>query len=222
MIEDFAKLIPDSVMHRSGKAFYSGRLAFSSPSDLYILGVNPGGDPEEYPDETVDSHTEWVLGSSPKNWSAYRDESWGTSGAEAGGRGMQPRMLHFFHRLNVNPGEVPASNVVFARSSSRATIEGDYTQMASDCWPFHQAVIDRLGVRIVVCLGNDAGGWIRSRLLAHQQVDEFVEYNNRRWTSRLYATSSGLKVAVLTHPSRAAWTNSKTDPSGLVIKVLAS
>ena len=54
MIEDFAKLIPDSIMHRSGKAFYSGRLAFSSPSGLYVLGVNPGGDPEEYPDETVD------------------------------------------------------------------------------------------------------------------------------------------------------------------------
>ena len=222
MIEDFAKLIPDSIMHRSGKAFYSGRLAFSSPSDLYILGVNPGGDPEEYPDETVDSHTEWVLGSSPKNWSAYRDESWGTSGAEAGSRGMQPRILHFFRRLNMRPGEVPASNVVFARSSRKATLEGDYTQMASDCWQFHQAVIDSLGVRIVVCLGNDVGSWVRSRLFAHQQVEEFVEDNDRRWTSRLYASSSGLKIAVLTHPSIAAWTNSKTDPTGLVLNALQS
>ena len=222
MIEDFAKLVPDLIKHRSGKAFYSGRLAFSLPSDLYILGVNPGGKPEEYPDETVDSHTEWVLGSSPKNWSAYRDESWGTSGARAGSRGMQPRMLHFFRQLNVNPGEVPASNVVFARSSRKATLEGDYTKMATDCWRFHQAVIDGLDVRIVVCLGNDAGGWVRSRLFAHQQIAEFVEDNNRRWTSRLYANSNGLKVAVLTHPSIAAWTNPKTDPTRLVLNAFQS
>ena len=220
MIEDFAKLIPNSIMHRSGKVFYSGRLAFNSPSDLYILGVNPGGNPDEYHHETVESHTQWVLGKSPENWSAYRDESWGTSGAAAGSRRMQPRILHFFGRLNVNPGEVPASNVVFARSSDKETFKGNYTQMASDCWRLHQAVIDRLGVRIVVCLGNDTGDWVRSRLFARQQIDEFVEDNNRRWKSRLYTNSRGLKVAVLAHPSRADWRNPDADPTGLVVNAL--
>ena len=220
MIEDFAKLIPESLKHRSGKAFYSGKAAFNSPADLYIIGVNPGGKPEEYPDETVDSHNKWVLGRSPQNWSAYRDESWGTSGAAAGSRGMQPRILHFFRKLNLNPGAVPSSNVVFARSARKATLEGDYNQMASACWDFHQAVIDSLGVRIVVCLGGDAGDWVRSRLYANQQIDEFVEDNNRKWTSRVYANAKGQKIAVLTHPSIAAWTNPKTDPTGLIVKAL--
>ena len=220
MIDDFARLIPESIMRRSGKAFYSGRDAFNSPTDLYILGVNPGGKPEEYPDETVDSHTKWVLGRSPKNWSAYRDESWGIEGAAAGSRGMQPRILHFCRKLNLNPGAVPSSNVVFARSARKATLAGDYSQMASACWDFHQEVIDSLGICVVVCLGSDAGDWVRSQLFAQQQVDEFVEDNNRRWTSRTYSNSKGQKVAVLAHPSIAAWTNPKTDPTGLVVNAL--
>ena len=220
MIEDFAKLIPESMMHRSGKAFYSGRLAFNSQSDLYILGVNPGGKPEEYPHETVNSHTEWVLERSPENWSAYRDESWGTRGAEAGSRGMQPRVLHLFRKIGINPGEVPSSNAVFARSSRKATLKGDYRQMASTCWRFHQAVIDGTGARVVVCLGNDAGNWVRSNLYANRQIDEFVEDNRRKWKSRLYTNARGLKIAVLTHPSIADWTNPYSDPTGLVIDAL--
>ena len=208
-------------MHRSGKAFYSGRLAFSSPSDLYILGVNPGGKPEEYPDETVDSHTKWVLGRSPQDWSAYQDESWGTSGAAAGSRGMQPRILHFFRKLNLNPGEVPSSNVIFARSASEEDLKRrEYSLMDAACWPFHQAIINNLGVRVVVCLGGKAGNWVRSRMNARQQVDEFVEDNNRRWKSRVYANALGQKVAVLTHPSRADWTNPDSDPTGLVVNAL--
>ena len=43
MIEEFIELIPQSLYGESGAAFYSGRRAFSAPSDLYILGANPGG-----------------------------------------------------------------------------------------------------------------------------------------------------------------------------------
>ena len=52
MIEDFVRLIPESLMDKPGKAFYSGRDAFEPPKELYILGANPGGIPE-YESETV-------------------------------------------------------------------------------------------------------------------------------------------------------------------------
>ena len=42
-----------------GKAFHSGRLAFFSPRDPYILGLNPGGDPGDR-SETVASNIEQV------------------------------------------------------------------------------------------------------------------------------------------------------------------
>ena len=220
LLEEFTKLIPKTVMDMSGKVFYSGRQAFGSESNLYILGVNPGGSPEEYPQETVRSHTQWVLQSSPDDWSEYRDASWGTAGAAPGTQGMQPRVLHMLRRLGVNPGEVPASNVIFARSARKATLKGNYNQMATDCWAFHRAVIEELDVRLIVCLGSDAGNWVRRRLQAHQLVGKFVEHNNRRWMSRVYASASGPRVAVLAHPSIADWTNEQTDPSGLVVDVL--
>lgn len=44
MIDDLKKLIPGSLLGESGAAFYSGRAAFSTPSRLYILGLNPVAD----------------------------------------------------------------------------------------------------------------------------------------------------------------------------------
>ena len=218
MIQDFVRLIPRSLTNTSGKVFYSGRRAFESQSGLYVLGVNPGGDPQEQSDETVSSHTNSVLHSEPENWSAYRDESWG--GRPPGTVRMQPRMLHLFRRLGVDPGEVPASNVVFVRSGRKANLKGDFSQLAMECWPFHQAVVQQLGVRVILCLGQDPGDWVRDRFLTQTQVDEFIEDNNRGWRSRSYENASGLTVVVATHPSRVDWTAPATDPTQLVERAL--
>ena len=45
MIEDLARTIPRKLCDESGSMFYSGRAAFSGPGPLYILGLNPGGNP---------------------------------------------------------------------------------------------------------------------------------------------------------------------------------
>ena len=79
-IEEFAGLIPDSVLDVSGKLFVSGRNAFGSPSKLYVYGLNPGGAPEAYAQETVRSHTDKVLHDVPDNWSALTGEAWGRNG----------------------------------------------------------------------------------------------------------------------------------------------
>lgn len=70
-IYDFIKHIPSALLSRSGKVFYSGRRAFSFRSNLYVLGVNPGGAPEDYDVETVDGHTHDVLRHFADDWSAY-------------------------------------------------------------------------------------------------------------------------------------------------------
>ena len=68
MIEAFAKLIPDHLLGESGKAFYSGRDAFGHQSPLYILGLNPGGDPRAQAEETIARHTKIVLLEKPNDW----------------------------------------------------------------------------------------------------------------------------------------------------------
>ena len=92
--------------------------------------------------------------------------------------------------------------------------------MLNLCWPVHQAVIDALGIKVVVCMGNTCGQWVRERTGANLCVDKFVENNARRWQSHLHRSPTNLMVATLTHPSIAAWNSDDADPIGLVERAL--
>ena len=220
MIEQFVKLIPKTWLNQSGQVFYAGRLAFSRPRALYLLGLNPGGSAEDQASETIKWHTSRVLADFKPDWSAYRDESW--QGRPGGKWGMQPRVLHLLRQLGMSPAEVPASNAIFLRSRTEALIAAEFTTLASQCWPFHQQVIEHLQPRVILCFGQLAGNWVRGQVGAHELREVFVEDNRRRWENRLYQTDTGLNVVVATHPSRADWTKEACDPSSLVRAALSN
>lgn len=217
-IERFAALIPTELLSESGKVFYSGRSAFSNPSPLYVLGVNPGGAPENYPTETVGNHTRQVLEELPDDWSAYRDEVW--EGAAPGTYGMAPRLLHLFGQLKLQPDQLPASNLIFVRSRREEHIRDRQAALADLCWPFHESIIATLRPRAILCLGATAGYYVRKRFSASRLVAPFVEQNKRRWKSQSFAGATGPQVVIATHPSIADWSASATDPSGLVQEAL--
>lgn len=217
-IEHFAALIPAQLLAESGKVFYSGRSAFAHRSPLYVLGVNPGGAPENYPTETVGNHTRLVLEELPDDWSAYRDEVW--EGAAPGTYGMAPRVLHLLRQLTLKPDKVPATNLIFVRSRSEACIRQRWTALADLCWPLHACIIATLRPRVILCLGGTVGKYACKRLAASRLVGQFVERNNRRWKSQVFEDASGLRIVVATHPSRADWSAPATDPSGLVRQAL--
>jgi hypothetical protein len=219
MIEEFAKLVPPEIMDRSGSVFYSGRAAFGSPNDLYLIGVNPGGNPVGQADETVARHMGKVL-AGREAWSEYLDESW--KGAPPGTFGMQPRVLHMLRRLSLDPRTTPASNLVFLRSSRESGIDGtEMKWLAQLCWPVHQAVLEKLRPRVIVCFGRTAGAYVRSRLGADLPVLDFVENNARRWRSTAHANQMGVTVVTVTHPSIADWTSPAADPTSLVQSMLS-
>ena len=220
MIENFAKKIPSELRNKSGKVFYSGRVAFSKPGKLYILGLNPGGDPIKQSGEAVGWHTRKVLGEKPDNWSEYRDESW--RGRPPGQRGMQPRILHLLEKLALDPGTVAASNIIFLRSRREANIKNEINRLAETCWPFHQAVIESIRPRVILCLGGRAGDFVKRKTGAGDLVDCFVENNERRWKSTICVNRDGLKIITASHPSIADWTNPDTDPSELIKQALKS
>lgn len=215
-MEEFVELLPETWLDRAGSVFFSGRRAFEEPCGLYLLGLNPAGDPAG--EHMIRGNVESVLREGPENWSAWRDERWG--GKEPGRNFRQRRVLHLFERVGLDPGEVPAREVIFLRSTKWRIDLGDLEPLAQRCWPFHQAVIETLGVRVVVCLGKAAGNLVRQRLDAHDMVDEFVEDNRRRWKSTVHTNAQGLAVATLAHPSQVAWTAPASDPTGLVERSL--
>ncbi len=221
LMEYFADLVPDSIRGASGHLFYSGRNAFERESRLYVLGLNPGGCPRKQANRTVGGAIESVLGMRQRDWSAYRDESW--RGKPAGTHGLQPRILHLFRELGLNPGNVPSSNLIFVRSTQAADLNHHFSELADLCWSFHETVIKTLGVNTVLCFGRRCGKQVRRRLDAHIFVEEFLEKNDRGWKSCWHTSEDGkFSVLTLTHPSRAAWQNPETDPTPLVRKALES
>ena len=219
MIEQFARLIPRNLLDESGSVFYSGRNAFSKPNNLYILGLNPGGEPNDRKDDSIRLDTEEILRGRPDNWSEYRDGEW--ENKPPGKHGMQPRILHLLRKLNLDPGTVPASNIAFLRSSQEKSFKGDIYAIAEECWPLHQAVISELGVTVILCFGRTAGAWVRYKVGADKKISEFVEKNKRKWRSKIYTNSNDILVADFTHPSRANWVAPDTDPSELMLDIVS-
>ena len=218
MIEQFVKLIPEDLKEISGSVFYSGRNAFEGGKKLYILGLNPGGSPDEQSDETINWHTNLVLNGKPANWSEYCDEQWQKK--HAGTYGLQPRVIHLLKNIGLDPRLTPSSNICFVRSRREKNISNQINQIIEKCWPFHEAVINRLKIKIILCFGSTSGNTVRKKLNAVKLIDEFIENNNRKWKTRVYQNYSGMIVIIAPHPSIADWTNEKTDPSKIVKKYL--
>ena len=227
MIYEFVNLIPAELLDYSGKVFVSGRTAFGSPSDLYILGLNPGGAPENNVQETVRTHTHKVLHEVPDDWCALTDEAWGRNGHRLQ-HPMQRNLLHLMKSLGLDHRRIPASDLVFARSQDASKIgKKDLDRFANLCWPFHRAVIERLGVGVILCLGREAVERVKACIKADnpsagefEVVDSFVEDGGLKVESRTYRNRHGLSVVQLAHPSRFHWTSPRSDPSGLVQRAL--
>lgn len=209
--------VSPEIQCRSGSVFYSGRSAFSAPAPLYLLGLNPGGNPDRQAAETIGADIDQFL-TERTDWSAYVDQSW--EGRAAGTHGMQPRVLLMLKQLGLDPRRVPASNVVFVRSRDEQALEAEKRALLATCWPVHAAVIAALNVRMIVCFGGTSGRWTREKMNAHEPIDEFSERNRRGWTSRAHRASDGRIVATLTHPSRADWTNPLADPTPFLARLL--
>jgi hypothetical protein len=216
--DQFAALVDPDLYDRSGKVFYSGRAAFSAPAPVYLLGLNPGGSPVQQAEQTIGRNLE-AWRSRPTRWSDYLDESW--AGMPPGTYGMAPRIRHLFERLSLDPREVPASNVVFVRSAREADLAAEKQELLDKCWRVHSAVIQALGISTIVCLGGTAGRWVRARLDANEKAGEFVERNKRAWRSEAHLNREGLCIVTATHPSIVDWRNPASDPTPLILGVLA-
>jgi len=218
-MSNFLNLVDISLVTRSGSIFYSGQSAFLEETDLYILGLNPGGSPLEQATETIQADMQ--LSRSMRNeWSAYQDDAW--QGKEPGSHGMQPRVLYLLKKMGRDPRKTPSSNVVFVRTNREADLVAEKEALLTTCWRVHAKVIDTLRIKTIICFGGTAGLWVREKLNAHDLIGTFIENNNRRWTNRAHCNAFGQCVITLTHPSIVDWTATATDPSSFVISMMTS
>lgn len=221
--DELLDLVPGELHPEFGEVFYSGRTAFERPSPIYLLGFNPGGDPAKAALNRYTIGADLVAARTPerRDWSGFEDE-WREFGP--GAVAFQRRVRHLITTCGYNPRRVPVSNAIFVRSTRVETLEaGRATALLQECWVVHAEVIRRLEVRVVVCLGQGAGVWVRDRLGADARapIESFVEDNGRRWRSTTHRGRGGIEIVTLTHPSVADWTNPRSDPTELVLNALA-
>ena len=217
MIEDFIKLVPDWMLDKSGNVFASGRTAFDKPSDVYVLTGHPGGHPQEEL-QTLRSQIDMVLNRVPEDWSNFRDISWGRF--QTGQHVTQKSMLHLFDGLGRNASDVPASTLVFLRAPSNEELDNKQ-ELAETCWPFHRAIIERLGIKAIVCVGKGfPGQWVRMKLgCGREPIDRFNDVQGK--TSLTYEAPRGLRVVTLVYPTRGIdWSKSGDGHASLVQRAL--
>lgn len=159
--QDIVAAIPAEIRDAvAGSVLYSGRSAWvrSTRPEIYLLGYNPGG-VSGSDANTLGQQAAKML--EAERWSSYEDESWGPA---KGMSPMQVRIRDLFRELKIDLRGTPASNVVFARSSQIAHLEASTRrQWETVCWQFHKTMIEHLQPKIVLVLGNEAEGFVRTQ-----------------------------------------------------------
>lgn len=219
-IIDALNKLPESLKSKSGAAFYTGQSAFEGTKLVYVLGLNPGGNPSLQIEETISSHINKFINSNI-DWSEYQDGSW--RGKIAGTHGMQPRVLHLFSKLGIDPRKTPSSNIFFVRSPRENNIEkSDMNNWMELCWDVHKVVIDELKIKVIICFGQTAGSFVSNKISANHIIGLWNENNNRRWKAEAKINQSGIMVISLPHPSIADWTSPNADPSKFVYELISA
>ena len=180
----------------------SGRVLCSAaetlrPGPVYLLGLNPGGDPSIHAETVADSLAELPF----RKENAYLDESW--RGRPNGESLLQRRVQWLLTQLGLAVRDVCASNLIFIRSID-ATGCG-YPQTAAQCWPIHDRILEIVKPKLIVTFGNSAISPYRFLHDFHRPAQVVsVRAGHGNWRCLGFELPNGLKIVGLPHLSRYA------------------
>jgi hypothetical protein len=172
----------EAAYRRSGNDL-GWRLLYSPASvldgaQIAFIGLNPGGSVRP-----VD-HSEFSMASG----SAYVVEKWG-NGNEPGQSPLQKQVRALFHRLEVEPDQVLAGNLVPFRSPSWDRLENQHNalQFGENIW---NEIFQRVRPKLVIGLGGETFSAL-SRILSVYNVQSIpVGWGNVSGTRALFKGGS--------------------------------
>ena len=187
------------ILHRSGRILYSQAYTLRR-GPMYLLGLNPGGDPTTHYD-TVGSSLKEIL---QRTENAYLDESW--RNCVDGRSPLQLRVQWLLTELGFQTRDICASNLIFTRSVS-ATGSG-YPEAAELCWPVHEKIIALVQPTFIIAFGNSGKStyqFLRQKLSATNE--QRFPSGHGTWECKTFVCSNGMRVFGLPHLSRYAVSN---------------
>jgi len=152
--------LPPKVLGVSGRFLYSDISTLKRGSSTlgkcgyYILGINPGGKPDDYPVKLRCEIPLWFS----KNENAYMDETW----PPCISKGADPYQLdvkELCKTIGKNTREVCASNLIFERSNGTNNL--CFSQLTQSFvrniyWPVHKAVLNIVKPSVIFVFGITA------------------------------------------------------------------
>jgi uracil-DNA glycosylase len=189
----------EPIAARSGRVLYSGSHTLR-PGPMYLLGLNPGGDPTTHNDTVGSSLREMLR----RTENAYLDESW--RNCAVGRSPLQLWVQWLLRQLGFQPRDICASNLIFTRSVS-ATDSG-YPEVAELCWPVHEQIIAVVQPIFIVAFGNSSESPYRFLCQKLQGMQEQrIPSGHGSWDCTTFISPKGIRVFGLPHLSRYAVSN---------------
>jgi len=187
------------ILHRSGRILYSGAHTLRR-GPMYLLGLNPGGNPITHTDTVGSSLREL----SQRTENAYLNESW--RNCDVGRSPLQLRVQWLLAKLGFETCNICASNLIFTRSVD-ATGSG-YPEIAELCWPVHEQIIEIVQPRFIVAFGNSGKSpyqFLRKKF--PPATEQRFPSGHGTWECMTFVCPSGVRVFGLPHLSRYAVSN---------------
>ncbi|WP_290901718.1 hypothetical protein [Aquabacterium sp.] len=136
-----------------GQLEQSGAFLYSShdtirPGEIYLLGLNPGGQGGPSLGERLGT-----LLSREEN--AYLDEAWDNGGGsyKPGEAPLQKRVDWLLSQLGVETRNVLSTNLIFMQSRDASGVS---IEQAKLCWPVHEALMSIVRPRVILTFGNSS------------------------------------------------------------------
>jgi hypothetical protein len=198
----YARSSLKDILNKSGCILYSAAFTFR-PCDIFILGTNPGGDPD-VTDQTISKHLEGLL---TKRDNSYLDETWSNGQGKwpAGEAPLQKRMKWVLNALGYDLRDVCASNLVFIRSIGTKGI--NFYRDAEQCWDVNKQIINVVSPKLILAFGNSeisSYGFLRNKFCDGNE--ETINSGHGSWKCKGFYTDKLNKnkifIAGLPHLSR--------------------
>ena len=139
------------ILEQPGAVLFSGWDTLVK-GDFYMMGFNPGGDPEWVAGDGPND--EQTIGASLKRdkpcYNDWTDAHYGPGGTFSP---LQTRIKSVLDALNAVPGKTFSTNALFTRARVTHAVKEPWQLWWDYCWPVHQLFLATVQPKVILCLG---------------------------------------------------------------------
>jgi len=180
-LAEVLRRLPGNILDSSGRFLYSD-ISTLKKGCHYILGINPAGEPSDYPRNLRDEILHWFA----KHKNAFIDEPWPPY--DKGNNPYQLDVKELCKTIGEDTRKVCASNLIFERSNGSENLQFSKLNISfikKVYWPVHKAVLEIVRPANIFVFGipayNILFGILKKECELRQTTKEHSGYSNKNF-----------------------------------------